>query len=110
MTFPNDTAFPVLDQSQTPNSTAQLGLTKLEYFAAMAMQGLCANSIPGSHHSFKQVASEAVEYAKALIGQLRIEDLRETNRILGSLPATGDIVGSIIANDAEIAKAEGSHP
>lgn len=46
------------------------GLTKRELFAAMAMQGCCANSIPGSHHGFTNTASEAVAYADALIAEL----------------------------------------
>ena len=46
------------------------GLTKREYFAAMAMQGLCANSIPGNQHIPNNLASEAVVYADALIAEL----------------------------------------
>lgn len=46
------------------------GLTKRELFAAMAMQGLCANSIHGSHHSFENTAREAVQYADALLKEL----------------------------------------
>lgn len=46
------------------------GLTKREYFAAMAMQGLCANSNSGSQHSFDRLAKEAVMYADELLKQL----------------------------------------
>ncbi len=46
------------------------GLSKREMFAMAAMQGLCANSIPGSHHGFKELASEAVAYADALLAEL----------------------------------------
>ncbi len=46
------------------------GLTKRELFAAMAMQGQCANSIPGSHHSFENTARDAVQYADALLKEL----------------------------------------
>lgn len=46
MSGANDMAFPVLDRTQTPNDTTQLGLTKRELFAAMAMQGLCASPHP----------------------------------------------------------------
>lgn len=46
------------------------GLTKREYFAAMAMQGLCANSIPGEYHRPKELACEALEFADELIKQL----------------------------------------
>ncbi len=46
------------------------GLTKREMFAAMAMQGLCANSIPGSHHHADERAREAVLNADALLKEL----------------------------------------
>lgn len=46
------------------------GLTKREMFAMAAMQGLCANSIAGSHHGFKELTSEAVTYADALLAEL----------------------------------------
>ena len=47
----------------------KIGLTKREYFAAMAMQGLiasCANSYP----SRKETGKRAVEFADALIAAL----------------------------------------
>jgi hypothetical protein len=46
------------------------GLTKRELFAAMAMQGLCANSIPGSQHQPHNVAREARQIADALLAEL----------------------------------------
>ena len=46
------------------------GLTKREYFAAMAMQGLCANSIAGSHNKPNNLAIDAVMYADALLKEL----------------------------------------
>lgn len=46
------------------------GVTKREYFAAMAMQGLCANSIPGNQHLPDNLSREAVCYADALIAEL----------------------------------------
>lgn len=46
------------------------GLTKREYFAAMAMQCICANSIPGNHHMPNATAKDAVMYADALIAEL----------------------------------------
>ena len=56
---------------QTGNTTAMYpGLTKREYFAAMAMQGLCANSVPGEHHMPKNLVSEALEYADELLKKL----------------------------------------
>lgn len=48
----------------------EIGLTKREYFAVMAMQGICANSIPGEHHMPKRVAQDAVEFADELLKQL----------------------------------------
>lgn len=45
-------------------------LSKREYFAAIAMQGVCANSIPGEHHMSKNVARDSVAYAEALIAEL----------------------------------------
>ena len=46
------------------------GLTKREYLAAMAMQGLCANAIPGSHHRPEVLTTDAVRYADALLREL----------------------------------------
>lgn len=46
------------------------GLTKREMFAMAAMQGLCANSNPGSHHSFQNLCAEAIAYADELLKQL----------------------------------------
>lgn len=39
-------------------------------FAAMAMQGLSANSIPGNHHSPGCIAKDACEIADALLAEL----------------------------------------
>jgi hypothetical protein len=47
-----------------------LGLTKRELFAAMIMQGLAGNSIPGSHHTPDQQAADAVQKADALLLEL----------------------------------------
>lgn len=48
------------------------GLTKREYFSAMAMQGMCANNEYSGKHSnaSKQIAHKSVEIADALIEQL----------------------------------------
>ena len=48
------------------------GLTKLEHFAGLAMQGILSNSRIGDHHS-GQAAERAVKYAKALLKQLEGE-------------------------------------
>lgn len=45
MTEPNERVYPSTTQGSTPfSSLTHLGLTKREYFAAMAMQGICANT------------------------------------------------------------------
>lgn len=69
------------------------GFTKRERIAAMAMQGLCASSIPGSHHGFKQLASEAVSYADALLEALAVGSSDFRNRLgndLWTASSTGD--------------------
>lgn len=59
-------AFPVKSQQGFVSE----GMTKREYFASMAMQGLCACSIAGSHKMFDVLAKEAVLYADELIKAL----------------------------------------
>jgi hypothetical protein len=46
------------------------GLTKREWFAGMALQGLCANSIPGNHHITENICKESVEMADQILKQL----------------------------------------
>lgn len=46
------------------------GLTKREMFAMAAMQGLCANSIVGSHYHTDKLSKYAVMYADALLAEL----------------------------------------
>jgi hypothetical protein len=46
------------------------GLTKREYFAAMAMQGLLANSFRSPTSYIESNAEYAVNYADALIAEL----------------------------------------
>ena len=55
-------AFAMLD---TNGSFTQYGLTKREYFAAMAMQGLVDR-----HISYEVVAEHAVKYGDALLKEL----------------------------------------
>ena len=59
---------------QTPefdlDNKAYSGLTKREIFAMHAMQGLCANSIPGSHTRPNNLTREAIEYADKLLAAL----------------------------------------
>lgn len=63
----NDMAFPV-DYTQTPNNTYQLGLTKRELFAGMAMQGIISSldmKVPNT-----DVAVAAVKMADQLLKEL----------------------------------------
>lgn len=46
------------------------GLTKREYFAAMALQGIISNTKALSHDIFPVSAKVAIEYADALIAEL----------------------------------------
>lgn len=61
-TNPGDTAYPI-------GPTEIIGLTKREYFAAMAMQGLCANP-EWVDISEQTIAQCALVQADALIKQL----------------------------------------
>jgi Pyruvate/2-oxoacid:ferredoxin oxidoreductase gamma subunit len=81
MTNPNDTAYPADSNTQTES-----GLTKREYFAAMAMQGILAQmpNVPCGVEKqtkyyaeqypgltmFQAVAAESVSMADALIEAL----------------------------------------
>lgn len=67
----NNMAFPVLDEAFTPNGTIQTGLTKREHFAALMLQGLCANPDPqvcraGSEDRARWAVSEADHLLLAL--------------------------------------------
>ena len=70
MTNPNDAAFSkaAFYNENTGMDQAQEGLTKREYFAALAMQGLLANNIYTNVANV--VSANAVEHADALIAQL----------------------------------------
>lgn len=46
------------------------GLTKREYFAIMALQGMVSNSIPGDHHVPTICVMEAVALADLLLAEL----------------------------------------
>lgn len=66
MTKATDTAFPLVDDK---NGWYEGGLTKREYFAATAMQGVLANA----YHKvikYDYLAEQAVAAADALINQL----------------------------------------
>lgn len=67
MTDPNQYAFPI-DLSRVVNDKMSLGLTKREYFAAMAMQGILSNASGlGEPEHWVRFA---VKYADALIKEL----------------------------------------
>jgi len=69
----NDGAFAMA----TVDGFTQYGLTKREHFAAMAMQGLCVQAIPGRHNTLVDMLNElprkAVAMADALIEELSKE-------------------------------------
>lgn len=76
MSKKNEYAFP----SSVKPSARDIGdgLTKREYFAAMAMQGLCVPAIPGHHNTnlapeAKAKATSAVALADALLAELSKE-------------------------------------
>lgn len=64
MTQPNDPAFPV----SPSDYSAKHGLTKREYFAAMAMQGLLASDTHYTHYTL--MTDRAVDFADMLIEKL----------------------------------------
>lgn len=73
----NDMAYPVLDRSQTPNNTFQLGLTKRELFAMHLMAALyTAHNDCGDWKGNvpSDAASEAVQGADALLTALRVSE------------------------------------
>ena len=70
MTDPEDSAFPHSDRTDWTH----YGLTKREYFAAMAVQGYCANpSERAPWTSDEAVARWAVHVADALLDVLNEE-------------------------------------
>lgn len=79
MTNPNESAFPEVREQPQYNKHSY-GLTKREYFASLAMQGLLSNS-DYTRLSQKVTAIYAVEMADALIKELNEEriTLRTTN-------------------------------
>lgn len=73
-TFPNDLAFarPSSHTVEYGSSSAKDGLTKREYFAAMAMQGFSANSV-FAEQNFQSIAEWSVNLADRLIESLNKE-------------------------------------
>lgn len=77
MTNENDNAFPVIAWEQYGQKWEyQQGLTKREYFAAMAMQGFlssidwCADNAVANESHAKITAKVSIQYADALINEL----------------------------------------
>ncbi len=62
-------AFPQFQPDNVPG-VGWFGLTKREYFAAMAMQGLSAHAYATGESSAKVIAAWAVKQADALIAAL----------------------------------------
>lgn len=60
-----DMAFPAM--SAIGHSDFAPGLTKREFFAAMAMQGFCTEGVGGK---YQRIAEDAVEIADALLAVL----------------------------------------
>ena len=67
-------AFPRSDvvRNGVVHEWAEMGLTKRELFAAMAMQGSLGGE-PGSHLEPRRLAIESVRHADALIAELAKE-------------------------------------
>lgn len=68
MTKKQETAFPATEYPMGKASDCSPGLTKREYFAALALQGLLAN--PENLKLGRRVSRIAVEYADNLIEEL----------------------------------------
>ena len=64
----NELAFPLIETNEVNQST-NTGLTKREYAAIMAMQGLLASDAPFSEDA-EQCAEAAIKYADELFSQL----------------------------------------
>ena len=65
---------PVLTQSPSLQNDTSLGLTKREYFAGLAMQGMISNPNivrpKESDKEFKDFSERAIKYADELLKQL----------------------------------------
>lgn len=68
MIHEQDSAFP-MQRNETDNSL-EWGVTKLEYFSIMVMQGLLSAMTENNGFTPKIAAEESVRYAKALIEEL----------------------------------------
>jgi hypothetical protein len=69
----DESAFPIqpLREDGTPNTNLEeYGLTKREYFAALAMQAMIGYGSESSSYRPEKIPSNAVEFADALIAEL----------------------------------------
>jgi hypothetical protein len=74
MTYGNDPINTIVGTAGDPSPNVEFeGLIKREYFAAMAMQGLCAHPVTGEHAEPDEIAIMALEQADALIEALNKE-------------------------------------
>jgi hypothetical protein len=71
---PDEPAFPAI-----VNMLNEPGITKREYFAALALQGLCVCAIPGAHNSPNRLVQEHPTTAVMLADAL-IKALNETSK------------------------------
>ena len=71
-TDPDYSAFPINTEGDLYHE-GQFGLSKREYFAAMALQGLCASQGAWEEFSPQKLAREASRYADLLIAMLNEE-------------------------------------
>lgn len=79
----DDLAFPIFDADGQTVSRATAGLTKLEYFAAKALQGILSNSelVNSDNYRPKDIAALSIEAAKLLIYELNQEDMKNQNSL-----------------------------
>ena len=66
-----DNAFPVvLQHGLSHDSHVEIGLTKREYFAAMAMQGILSSCFASMNPDYNDLALDALNFADALLSEL----------------------------------------
>lgn len=67
-------AFPFIDFVETEKQySVNFGLTKREYFAGLALQGLLSSDIENGWNTPNRAAKKAVEYADVLLAELANE-------------------------------------
>lgn len=76
MTDENDNAFPLVSPEESEEQLIDTGMSKLEYFAVKAMQGLLTHpfDLRGEIMDRDQIAINAVKQANALIDALNSTD------------------------------------